>query len=63
MPRDKSDAAYPVFEGAFVGTRIYVGNLPYNTDDAQLHQLCKNFPEVVFEGKYEAPAGFGIGAC
>ena len=29
--------------------------------DAQLHQLCKNFPEVVFEGKYEAPAGFGIG--
>lgn len=29
--------------------------------DAQLHQLRKNFPEIVFQGNYEAPAGFGIG--
>jgi 3-hydroxyisobutyrate dehydrogenase len=29
--------------------------------DAQLHQLRKNFSEIVFQGRYEAPAGFGIG--
>jgi RNA recognition motif-containing protein len=36
-----------VFEGAFVGTRIYVGNLPYQTDDAQLHQLFSAYGSVV----------------
>jgi RNA recognition motif-containing protein len=36
-----------VFEGAFVGTRIYVGNLPYSTDDAQLQQLFSSFGSVV----------------
>jgi 3-hydroxyisobutyrate dehydrogenase len=29
--------------------------------DAQLHQLHRNFSEIVFQGSYEAPAGFGIG--
>jgi len=29
--------------------------------DAQLDQLGKNFPEIVFHGKYETSAGFGIG--
>ena len=29
--------------------------------DAQLHQLRKNFSEIVFQGRYAAPAGFGIG--
>jgi 3-hydroxyisobutyrate dehydrogenase len=29
--------------------------------DAQLHQLRKNFAETVFQGNYDAPAGFGIG--
>jgi RNA recognition motif-containing protein len=47
MTRGKSDAAYPVFEGAFVGTRIYVGNLPYTTDDAQLHELFAPYGSVV----------------
>jgi RNA recognition motif-containing protein len=36
-----------VFEGAFVGTRIYVGNLPYATDDAQLHQMFAAYGTVV----------------
>ncbi|HEX2347811.1 MAG TPA: RNA-binding protein [Ktedonobacterales bacterium] len=30
-----------------MGTRIYVGNLPYNTDDAQLHQLFSAYGSVV----------------
>jgi 3-hydroxyisobutyrate dehydrogenase-like beta-hydroxyacid dehydrogenase len=29
--------------------------------DVQLYQMCKGFPETVFQGNYEAPAGFGIG--
>jgi len=36
-----------VFEGAFVGTRIYVGNLPYSADDAQLQQLFAAYGTVV----------------
>jgi len=36
-----------VFEGAFVGTRIYVGNLPYSADDAQLQQLFSAYGTVV----------------
>jgi RNA recognition motif-containing protein len=36
-----------VFEGAFVGTRIYVGNLPYSADDAQLQQLFAAYGSVV----------------
>lgn len=39
--------AYHVFEGAFVGTRIYVGNLPYSTDDAQLQQMFSAYGVVV----------------
>ncbi len=30
-----------------MGTRIYVGNLPYTTDDAQLHQLFTSYGTVV----------------
>ena len=30
-----------------MGTRIYVGNLPYSTDDAQLHQLFSAYGSVV----------------
>ena len=29
--------------------------------EVQLHQLAKTFSETIFEGKYEAPASFGIG--
>jgi RNA recognition motif-containing protein len=36
-----------VFEGAFVGTRIYVGNLPYSADDGQLNQLFTAYGTVV----------------
>jgi cold-inducible RNA-binding protein len=36
-----------VFEGAFVGTRIYVGNLPYSADDAQLQQMFAAYGSVV----------------
>ncbi|HEX8981679.1 MAG TPA: RNA-binding protein [Ktedonobacterales bacterium] len=30
-----------------MGTRIYVGNLPYSTDDSQLHQLFTAYGTVV----------------
>ncbi len=30
-----------------MGTRIYVGNLPYSADDAQLHQLFTAYGTVV----------------
>ena len=36
-----------VFEGAFVGTRIYVGNLPYSADNAQLSQMFSAYGDVV----------------
>jgi len=36
-----------MFEGAFVGTRIYVGNLPYSADNAQLQQLFAPYGDVV----------------
>ncbi len=36
-----------MFEGATVGTRIYVGNLPYSADNAQLSQLFTAYGEVV----------------
>jgi 3-hydroxyisobutyrate dehydrogenase-like beta-hydroxyacid dehydrogenase len=26
-----------------------------------MHQLARTFPEAVFKGNFEAPAGFGIG--
>ena len=29
--------------------------------EVQLHQLAKTFSETIFEGRYEAPASFGIG--
>ena len=29
--------------------------------EAQLHQLRKNLSEIVLQGRYEAPAGFGVG--
>jgi 3-hydroxyisobutyrate dehydrogenase len=29
--------------------------------EVQLHQLVKTLPETVFQGKFEVPAGFGIG--
>lgn len=34
-------------EGASVGNRIYVGNLPYSADNAQLSQLFSAYGEVV----------------
>lgn len=36
-----------MFEGAFVATRIYVGNLPYSADNQQLSELFSVFGEVV----------------
>ena len=30
-----------------MGTRIYVGNLPYSVDDAQLYQTFSSFGEIV----------------
>ena len=35
-----------MFEGAFVATRIYVGNLPYSADNQQLTELFSVFGEV-----------------
>jgi RNA recognition motif-containing protein len=37
----------PLFEGVSVGTRIYVGNLPYSTDSAQLSQIFTAYGQVV----------------
>jgi RNA recognition motif-containing protein len=36
-----------MIEGVSVGTRIYVGNLPYSSDSEQLSQLFSAFGEVV----------------
>jgi cold-inducible RNA-binding protein len=35
------------YEGVSVGTRIYVGNLPYATDGAQLTQIFGEYGQVV----------------
>jgi RNA recognition motif-containing protein len=47
MARITTHTPYHVFEGAFVGTRIYVGNLPYSADDGQLQQLFSAYGNVV----------------
>jgi RNA recognition motif-containing protein len=47
MARAALAAPYHEIEGAFVGTRIYVGNLPYSADDAQLQQMFTQYGTVV----------------
>jgi RNA recognition motif-containing protein len=40
-------ATHARIEGASVGTRIYVGNLPYSADSAQLSQIFSAYGDVV----------------